>query len=118
MTKNLTVFHYSGKTYIGYFCNFEASEKPSFIGIGQSIDNVYVFQAPAEVSYSINITADATAELISSVMPLFPGDFMNGEANNVYFAFPKTDVILSTIKDSNIHNNIVNQYKQLTKLKD
>ena len=102
MTKELTIFHYAGKTYIGYFCNFDADDKPSFTGITDKIDDMYVFQGPAELSYSINITSDATADLTSIVMPLYPGDFMNGGADNIYFAFPKSQVIVSSIKPTNI----------------
>lgn len=117
MTKNLTIFHYSGKNYIGYYCTFDPGDKPSFTGLEQNFESShYVFLAPAEISYKINITADATADLVSSVMPLYPGDFMNGSNDSIYFAFPKDQVIVSTIKENNIHNNIVSQYKQLTKL--
>ena len=116
MTKSLTVFHYAGKNYIGYYCSFNQGEIPSFTGINQSINDKYVFQCPAEISYKINITADATADLVSSVMPLYPGDFFNGTKDTVYFAFPKADTVVSSIKEANIHANIVSQYKQLTKL--
>lgn len=118
MTKELTVFSYSGKNYIGYYCSFAEDEKPSFVGIGQEVTDKFIFLAPAEISYDINITSDATADLTSKVMPIFPGPFYNGTPNSIYFAFPKSDTIMSTIKDSTIHDNIVKQYKQLTKLED
>ena len=117
MTTELTIFNYSGKTFIGNYCTFSPDEeKPSFTGIAQKIDDVYVFQAPAELSYSINVASDATAELISTVMPLYPGGFMSGSKEKVYFAFPKSDTVVSSLKSDNIHSNIVTQYKQLTGL--
>lgn len=116
LSKELTIFSYGGKNYIGYYCNFGTDPVPSFVGIGQTVTNYYIFQAPAEISYNLSTTSDATADLISSVMPLFPGGFVVGDANNIYFAFPKSDVILSNIKTSMIHANIVNQYKQLAKV--
>ena len=114
--KSLTIFHYAGKNYIGYYVNpsLEEADKPSFTGITTTYDKHYIFLAPAELSYKINITADATADLVSTVMPLYPADFMNGSEDKIYFAFPKDQVVLSTIKEANIHSNIVAQYKQLT----
>lgn len=118
ITKELTIFNYCGKNYIGYFCNVgdvEGDDKPSFVGITTNYNDVYVIGCPAEITYEINITSDATADLISKVMPIFPGDFYNGTKDNVYFAFPKSQVVLSTIKSANIHDNIKKQYQQLTK---
>lgn len=114
MTKELTIFNYAGKNYIGYFCTLAASDKPSFSGIGTTYTNVYVIQAPAEISYELDVTSDATADLVSKVMPIFPGGFYNGTKTDMYFAFPKTDIVLSTIKGTNIHDNIKKQYQQLT----
>ena len=116
MQKELTVFHYAGKNYIGYYVTpgTDANDKPSFVGIAQNYNDHYIFQAPAELSYKINITADATADLVSTVMPLYPGDFMNGSKEATYFAFPKSQVVFSTLKSANLHTNIINQYKQLT----
>lgn len=116
MTKELTIFNYHGKNYIGYLCTAFSNDTPSFLGIGTTVTNVYVFQGPCEISYKLSITSDATADLTSVVMPIFPGGFYNGDKTGVYFAFPKADVVLSTIKAANIHQNIVNQFKQLTGL--
>lgn len=117
-TKNLTIFSYCGKNYIGYVCTIGSAEtnKPNFVGIGTTYSNVYVVQAPAEISYEVSITTDATADLVSKVMPLFPGAFYSGAAQNIYFAFPKNDVVVSTIKDTAINDTIKKQYLQLTKL--
>lgn len=119
MEKSLTVFHYAGKNYIGYYVTpgTDESDKPSFTGIEKTYTDHYIFLAPAELSYKINITAGATADLVSTVMPLYPGDFVNGTKDTVYFAFPKNQVVLSTIKQANIHSNIINQYQQLTGIK-
>lgn len=116
LTKTLTIFNYNGKNYIGYYCDFGTDAKPSFVGIAQNINNVYVFLAPAEITYELQTTSDATADLISKVMPIFPAAFYKGNADQIYFAVPKSDIVLSNIKDSTIHENIQKQYKQLTKL--
>ena len=114
----LTLFGFQGKTYIGYHCTFAADNNyPSFTGISATeAKNYVIIKAPAEITYELNITANATADLVSKVMPMFPGAFMNGDVNSTYFAFPKSAVVFSSVQSTMIHSNIQSQYKQLTKL--
>lgn len=117
-SRTLAIFNYQGKTFIGYICTFNGDANyPTFAGISVSeAKNYFIVQGPAEITYDLNVTANATADLVSRVMPCYPGPFMNGDVNSVYFAFPKTQVVFSSVQQSAIHTNIQNQYKQLTKL--
>lgn len=116
MTAELTIFYNGGKTFIGYLCTVGGGEEPSFTGLGTSVGDQYVVRCPAEITYTLTMTADATADLTSHVMPLYPGGFVNGSKDQVYFAFPKATTVVSTLKSANLHTNIINQYNQLTGL--
>ena len=74
-TRTLTIFNYCGKNYIGYYCVIGDNEanKPNFVGIGNGGNtSCYVFQAPAEITYEVSVTSDATADLVSKRMYISP----------------------------------------------
>lgn len=119
MTETMTIFSCNGKTYVGILCtNISDGDIPVFAGLDRSIDNVWVVKCPCELEFELVEVAGASSRLeFKKVMPIFATKLTTtNNPDNIYFAFPKDSVILSTVTGTNISGNIEKAYKQMTNI--
>lgn len=123
----IILFSYAGKTMIGQIWHQGALESGFYssntiigcmIGssMGQVTDEHYAISNPCEIQFVIQKPTTGSAKLNWKLKPYFFKKLIKTTVQDVKFAFPKTQVCLSNIEQTQMDDKLIKAYKELIKV--
>lgn len=76
-------------------------------------DNYYFVKNPAEINYTLEMTAAGTAKLKWNIVPLVYGVIKQDVSKDVVIAYEKSSVSLSDATADTLHSDVVNAYNEV-----
>lgn len=122
--KDIVLFVYSGKTFIGKLWNQQKIQggvftEGSVIGtmIGKSPSQIseshYAISNPCQVVFQIITPGTGSPQLKWTLKPIFYKKLHINTSSDVHFVFPKNEVCLSNVCSQNMNEELFKAYNQI-----